>query len=398
MPATVIRGAQNTGSTALAGGTSLNGHVIRLFADFQDYLDPKEVSFTSGIKRGNAVNQKKVEWLLGYLAPHQVTLGAGGIADGTTTSIVFAAGETAKVMVTDLIEIENEVVWVRALNDATNTATVTRAMGGTTGSAHPAGLTCDIFGPAAQENADSPIAPIAKGSTEHNLFQIWDYAVQVSEVENVTPDYEFNTGDKYDAYLKKRMVEAGIHFEKTAIRGRRGSESSMLVGAGTPSAMGGLDFFTTREYALGGAPIVERNLTSVMQDLWTTVGPENMPKEAYCGPFVRTALSSLFNSNRQATVKDEKTSLVWTEVQTDFGPIRFQLSRYMNAGSLYFVNRDKISIHPYKGMAWRDVKLPSNGPYIRGRFTGAYTMVFRDTPTRAKVTGISTDPAQYPNM
>jgi hypothetical protein len=78
--------------------------------------------------------------------------------------------------------------------------------------------------------------------------------------------------------------------------------------------------------------------------------------------------------------------------------LKFVKSRYIPAGGYYFVNLSDITIHPYKNGAWKEVRLPSSGPYVKGRFTGDYTMVFRNNAARAKITGASTDENDYPNM
>jgi hypothetical protein len=372
--------------------------VIRLFADFLKYLDPTETPFTSSVKTGQAVNQKKVEWGNSFLAPQASTTGAS-IADGTTTSVTVATGDGAKFMVTEVIKIEAEKMWVTAV--AGDVLTVRRSFQGSTGVAHTVvGTVIDILGPAAQENADTPLTPIAKGSLEFNLPQLFDYGLHLSERDNNTPDYEFNSGTKYEAYLAKLMKEAAIDFEKTAILGVRAAEltAALPSASGTPSTMGGLDFFTDRSYDLSGAPISESQLMQVMQDLWTAVGDEKMAKTVLVGGFMKRALSSLWNSQRLATVQDESTKLLWNSIETDFGRLKFVLSRYIPAGGLYFVNMDDISIHPYKNSAWKEVRLPASGPYIKGRFTGDYTMVFRNNAARAKVINASTTQADYPNL
>lgn len=399
---TVFRGPQNTVDSSLTGGTAIGNQVIRLFTDYQKYMNPTETPFTSSIKRGETINQKRLEWGSQFLAPNQVTLGAAITAGATT--ITLAAGESAKVMVTDLIKVESEIFWVTAINAATGVLTVVPGMGGTTQAAHTLNddsgqpRVLDLLSPAAQENADSPIAPIAKGSQEYNLPQLMDYAIQVSNREDNTPTYEFKGGSRYDAYLERIMKEASIDFEKNGILGRRGSESSAVVGTGTPTTMGGLDFFTPKEVALAGSPISEVTLMDVMQGSWERVGAENTPDTLLVGAFMKRALSSLWNSNRYSTVKDTESTLVWNAVDTDFGRVRFQLSRYIPAGSAYLVDMSDLSKHFYKGGEWKEVLLPSNGPYKRGRFTGDVTIAFKGEQKRVKITGASTNPANYANM
>jgi hypothetical protein len=117
MPAAGLfsRAQQNTVDSTLTGGTALANLVIRYFADFQDYLDPTETPFTSSLKRGAPVSQKKVEWGNSFLAPNASATGAS-IADATTQSITVATGDGSKFMINDVLKIESERVWVTAIS------------------------------------------------------------------------------------------------------------------------------------------------------------------------------------------------------------------------------------------------------------------------------------------
>jgi hypothetical protein len=390
-----FRAPMNTVDSSLAGGTALGSMVMRLFTDFQDYLDPDDTPLTSSIKTGKTVNQKKVEWLNRFLSAHQVTLGAN-IADGAATSITLAAGDGNKVMVTDLLKIEAEIVWVTAISG--DVLTVKRGMGGTTAVAHSGALTIDLLAPAAQENADSPLAPVSKGSLEYNYPQLFDYAVQVSNREDNTPDYEFDSGSRYDAYLQQVMKDSAIDLEKVAINGRRGVEDSAVLGSGKPTLMGGLDFFTDSRTDLSGSAISERTFGDVMQKKYGQVKSSKIPTKMYVGPFMKRAISSIWNASRYSDVKDEETTLVWRAVDTDFGKVQFVLSRYIPAGAGYLIDLSDISKHFYKGGEWTEVVLPSNGPYKRSRFTGDLTMVFLNNIAREAIVNISTNVVDYANM
>lgn len=398
MPATglISRGQQNTGLTSLTGGTQLSDLIVRDFSDFSKYLDPTETPFTSSVKTGSAVTQKKTEWGNSFLAPHQSNTGAS-VADALVEQVTVATGDGSKFMVNEVLKIESERLWVTAVNG--DVLTVERGFQGSTPAAHTTVPTViDLLGPATVENRDTPITPIARGSIEYNCPQLFDYGLHLSERDNNTNDYEIMKGTKYEAYLAKLMKEAAIDFEKTAFVGRRSTEVAMTGADATPTTMGGLDYFTNREYVMAAAPVTEEQLMTVAQDLWTAVGDEKMAKTLYVGGFMKRALSSLFNGNRLADVTDTETTLVWKAIDTDFGKLRFVLSRYVPTGTIYFANIGDISIHPYKNGSWKEVKLPSSGPYVKGRFTGDYTMVFRNNNARAKITGASTNSADYPNM
>lgn len=398
---TIFSTPQNSVDSGLTGGTALGVNVIRMFQGYQKIMSPQETPVSSSAKQGSTVNQKKVEWGTQFLAPNQVTLGAAQ-ADGTGTTLTLAAGEGAKVMLTDLILVENELQWV--VSKATDTLTVKRAMSGTTGVAHTLNGTdgnprvLEIISPAALENADTPLAPVAKGGIEFNLPQIWDYAIQVSQLENNTPDYEYNSGPLYNAILKKRMKEAAIHFEKAMILGQRASEAAATGATATPSTMGGLQFFTDNIKDLAGAAITEQVFGDMLQQSWSRVGSDNTPDVFLCGGFMKRAISSIWNSNRYATIKDTESNLVWNSVTTDFGTVKFTLSRYIPAGEGYLVDMSDINKHAYAGSDWQEVQLPAAGPYKRGRFTGIFTTTWRGNQKRIRIKGASTTPTDYANM
>jgi hypothetical protein len=399
-------------------GTSLAGLQIRWFGDFQKYIDPDETPFSSSLKTGEAVNQKKVEWGQGFLMPNKATTSAAGIAgtgSGTppTTDIVLAdANHYNRIQLNQQIRNpftgEHYLVKVKT---SPLTITVFRGWAGTPVTADVAARELELLAPAMYENQDTPFVGVAKGATEFNYPELMDRGIWVSDRENNTPDYEFKNGNKYDGYLEKTMKEMAILFEKTSIFGRRalnavnpegpapaGVADTDLSHSYYPTTMGGLDQFTPLYYDLGGAPITEYILQNMLYETWDRVGEGNTPTRLLVGGFMRMALDSLWNGQRYADVKDTETNLVWRRVRTSFGTIEFTLSRYIPSGSAYLLNTDDISKHPYKNGAWKEAKLPSLGPYQRGRFTGDYTIMYRKTAARVKIINASVNPAHYPNL
>lgn len=380
-------------SVSNANGTLPDNMIIRLFADFQDYLDPHDTPLTASTKSGKAINQKKVEWLNRFLSPNSTT--AAEALDDSETGVDVATGTGTYFQQYDVIKIDSEYLWVRSISG--DTLTVTRGVGGSSAAAHDNGATIQIIAPALNENVQSPSSPVAKGSLEYNVPQLFDYSIQVSNRDDNTPDYEFQSGSKYDGYLKQVMKNAAVDFERALLLGKRAVE---VVSGGDliPSMMGGLDFFTDYTTNLSSAPLTETVIGDRIQALYNRVTEDKLPGEFLVGPFMRRVLSSLWNGNRYATITDTKSNLVWDMVKTDFGDIKFTLNRYIPDGVIYFLDTDDITRHPYKGGEWSEVLLPSNGPFKVGRFTGDYTAVFLNNAARHKIYGISTTAADYPNL
>lgn len=393
-----------SGPYGLQPGTTLAGMQMRLFADFQKYIDPDETPFSSSVSTGKAVNQKMVEWATGYLMPNKATTNGSGIP-GTSdpTTITFTdANHYNRVQLNQVLRnpVTGEHYLVVA-KSGSNAVSVRRGFANTSVTADANARELELMSSAMYENQDTPYVGVAKGSLDFNFPEIMDRGIWVSDLEDNTPDYEFDGGSKYDAYLNKTMKEVAILFEKTMIFGRR-SSSNPPEGASTnalyPSTMGGLDQFTPIYYDLQGAPLTEWHLQNMLYETWDRVGEGNTPTRLLVGGFMRMALDSLWNANRYADVKDTVTNLTWRRVNTSFGPIEFVLSRYIPAGAAYLLDTKDISIHPYKNLAWKEVRLPSMGPYKRGRFTGVYTAMFKKAAARVKIINASTNPLHYPNL
>lgn len=405
--------------TPVAGqGTQLREMRVRDVADYHKYLDPDETPFTSSCADGGEIRQKRAEWAQGHLTPHQVLLGTNGFTtlDNSVNVDLDAPG---RVHPGSTLLVENEMVWVHPDGvSATGLAATkyTRGMGGSTIATHTTpGTTIEIMMAATIENQDTPFRGITRGRTEWNAPQMSDVGIWGSDRELATPDLEFS-GDKYDAYLERVMKETAILFEKTAILGLRSAPPGSGYGdlyttwqnagwladpegsTSVPTTMGGLRYFTPLAYNLGGAPINEFLLDMMIADTVERVGESNTPTKIYCGKFMRMALNSLFNANRYATVKDDVFRVTWRRMIGTFGEVDFVYSRYIPANELYFVNTSDITKHFYRRGSWKEVALPSNGPYKRGRFTGDITMKFQKTHARVRMFGVSTNPADYPNF
>ena len=406
-----------TDTTTAGQGTSLREMRIRDLADVQKYLNPTETPFTSSLKEGPEVKTKRAEWATGHLTPNTCIIG-GTAFNGTDNSVAVTLDNPGRVHPGSMILVEDEQIWVQP-DGVTSTGLAagkyTRGIGGTTIAAHATGVTVQVMLGAALENQDTPFRGITRARIEWNAPQLSDIGIWGSDRDLNTPDIEFNEGDKYDAYLERVIKETTILWEINAIRGNRSAAANTGYGGNysaysttylddpegntaTPTSMGGLKYFTPLAYNLAGAPLTEFHLQMMALDTVTRVGEANAPTKLYVGGFMRVVLNSLFNANRYATIKDEVTNLVWRRMMTSFGDIDFVYSRYIPDGEAYFVNVGDITKHFYRGGSWKEVLLPSLGPYKRGRYTGDVTLKFKRTNARSRMYGISTTPGDYANL
>src|SRR5215207_5242706 len=305
---------QILGNATTQLGTTPANMVMRLFADFQKYLDPDETPFSSSLKTGRAVDAKVVEWGTGFLMPNKATTTGAGIAGtgaGTppiTVVTMASASDYNRIQLNQ--QIRNPVTgehYLVSAKGASNQVTFVRGFANTTITADANARELEMMAPAMMENQDTPFVGVAKGNIEYNFPQLMDRGIWISERENNTPDYEFK-GSKYDAYLEKTMKEMAILFEKTSIMGRRSTNTvpEQLGGDADPthsyypSSFGGLNQFTPLYYDLSSGPITEYALQNMLYETWDRVGEGNTPTRLLVGGFVRMALDSLWNGNRYA--------------------------------------------------------------------------------------------------
>ena len=403
--------------TPTAGqGTSLRELRYRDLADVQKYIEPTETPLLSMVSQGGEIKTKRLEWAIGHLTPHTALIGTAGF-NASDNSIAVDIDVPGRIHPGSTLMVGDEMIWVHPDGvTATGLAAgkYTRGLGGTTIAAHATGVTVEIMLGASLENQDTPFRGITRARIEWNSPQLSDVGIWGSDREFATTDLEFQ-GDKYDAFLERVIKETFILWEKTAWRSARSAAPGTGYGGAysayattylddpegntaIPTTMGGVKFFTPLAYNLNGAPLSEWLLETLLADTVERVGEGNTPSKLFVGKFLRMALNSLFNANRYATVKDDVTKLTWRRMVGTFGEIDFIYSRYVPPGEMYFLDPGDIKKHFFRRGSWKEVILPSLGPYKRGRYTGDVSMSFQRTQARSRVYGVSVTPGDYPNL
>lgn len=391
---TIVRANLNTFNTVedATGGTvpgdAATGHVMRMVEEFEDFLDPTETPFTSSMRKGAPVDQRKVEWGTGALTPNVATLNEA--LDTTEVDVDVNTGHGKRFQVDSIIKIDSEIMRVTGI--AVDTLTVVRARGGSTAAAHTTAATIDIIGIGGLENSDYPQGPMTFGDLDHNFVQRFQRYLQIDLRENVTPNWEFRDSNHMAALMARTAKEVAILREKAALMGGREAGSSTAS-----SLMGGLDGYIASgtTYNLSAGLLDVQDLDTALSDLWTNVGPENAAKTAIMNMNAKRIVSSLINPNRRFTSDTTKATLKFESVELDAGILTFMVSRYVPAGVIYFVNMDDISLHSYKNLDWHERMTATQGDYEKTALAGDFTIMFKNNATRAKIHNFSTTLADY---
>lgn len=385
-------GAYNSLSSSISGGSVPSGMIIRDVPDFIPFVRRSDTPMLGLVKKGAAKDMLKWEYGEGDLSPRETTLNEAGF-DGSETDVTVATGTGTYFQKWDLIKIDDEIMLVTGISS--DTLTVTRGWGSTTGAAHDDGSVIKILGPAVPEGVDAPDSPVTRGELFYTYPQIFEYTWQNTHRSRVTPNYEIKS-DQFKEELKRKMKEAAEDLDTLLLDGVKNEGD----GTGSnPSTMGGLREATTANvHDLNGAPLELQDLLEAMQEVAYDVGTGEMGKTLMGNHFVKRVFNSWFQPARRASKSDKSLSLVWDEVETDFGVVKFVLNYKMPDNEIFLWKPEDAKYHPYKGGDWSNGLYSTQGWYDRGFLRGDFGAIFQSDRKRLRIHDFSVTTTDYPNI
>lgn len=216
-------------------------HILDL-RDGLDFLQPLNDGIALLKMIGtNGFNAKSVkhEWTETTLAVRGETV---TLADGTGTALTVA--NAYQYQINEMLKVENEVLRVTAITNATTLA-VARGAAGTTGAAHTA-KTMRTLGAADPENADAPAGIEDTADRLYNYVQTFTRGVEISndEIAQLTTD-----GNHLNGNIKRRFIEINRQLASALFYGVRYEDTTNKF-----HSLGGLSqFVTSNVTSVGGA-------------------------------------------------------------------------------------------------------------------------------------------------
>lgn len=208
------------------------------------YLNPRDngIKFVKRLisNRGsNVAKSYKHEWVETALPVRKETV----TIDDSSTALTV--GNAYGYQVGDLIKIDDEILRVTALADAT-TLTVTRSYGVGAAAAHSSKIAYNL-GSAARENADAPEGTTMNSDKLYNYVQTFDRSVDMSNDEIAQLSAEM--GNPFNAQLERLTLFFWKLVAQAVFKGERIEDTTLDI-----HAMGGIDYFmTTNPTSAGGA-------------------------------------------------------------------------------------------------------------------------------------------------
>jgi len=256
-----------------------------------DFLSPKNDGIALLKKIGtNGFTAKSVkhEWTETALATRGETV---TLADGSGTSLTVA--NAYQYQVNDLVRIENEVVRVTAIANAT-TLTIVRGYAGTTGAAHAAKLAYSL-GSADPENAQAPAGLADTGDRLYNYVQTLTTAVLLSNDEIA----QWSTaGNPMHGQIERRFVEINRELARLLFYGVRYEDTTNNI-----HTAGGLKQFVTSNVTnVAGA----LTIAAIDAQILAIVQAGGDPDTIVLSPYQKQKLDAL-DVNKQLLGKGERT-------------------------------------------------------------------------------------------
>lgn len=376
--------------------------------DFQEAALLQLLGFSNSNLRKFAVKQgwpsTKIEWLEDVNTPWTTTLAEN--MDTSETNMDVAAGTGQYFRKGDILGIYStstasgtltEKVLVTAVS--TDTLTVVRGWGDTSGTAAGNGDAVRLLTRANEENSIYTTEYITTPTAPYNYTQIIDAAVEMSETEALMSRYGIS--DHMDMQVAKLFDNGGAEgrlaqlLHQTFYYGERTQRTSS---AGAYGSMGGFNTFVTSSTAtanhvfdLSGAALQRDDIHKVIRAIRNSNGKvTHLVTGAWGIEKIRAMYEDSIRTTQEQRVMGSPQV---DEIVTPHGSVRVIYDWMCPESDYYFINADKCGWIPFRDF---DRKMvyggPDNNPYDGRieRVVGEYTFALANPKSFGRIYGAST--------
>jgi hypothetical protein len=366
--------------------------VKRTIANIIKNIDPQDTPCVSMFGTRNESKfamqnfpNHKYEWLQDIMLP-QTTLIAESGFDASETDLTVTTGEGAYAKDGDVWLINETGEKVLVTGVSTDTWTIVRGFGATSGAAAANGGTLTRLYSARLEGEDSDDAYYTTPTAPYNYSQILHAEVEVSGSEqDATSRYGIPNQRNYQIMKwlggmgggggkKGRAGDLMIQLEKTFFYGERIERASSTRGA-----MGGFDTFvnvtdTSSSHVVNaaGVELSEDMLNNVIQAAW---GAGGKPDTIICNAFQKRLISSWYRNYLQVPRTESTVGMVFDNIETEFGVLRLQLNRWCQSDRVYITQSDLLGWVTLRD--WDIQKLAKTGDADREQIIGEFGFVLQ---------------------
>ena len=299
-------------------------------------------------------------------------------ASASATSVTVADDEPFRV--NQVVEVNEELLLVTAVNAGTKVLTVTRGYGGTTAASIAEGTEITVQFVEGSEGADARAARYKARVRKSKLTQIFDDTVEISGTAAAVSNYGID--DLYEYEKDKKLLELGLQLEKALIGGVRYEN-------GTVRQMGGLrKAITTNVRDLAGAALSLEAVSDSLQSIYTKGGFNGGGNYEILVPATQKRVVSKFSDNAvQIERADGGRGTVVSYVTTDFGVFPVSINDNLKADEALIIDKNRTMIRPLKGREFTHEYLGKKGDYYAGQIVGEYTLELHQESAHARIKG-----------
>lgn len=262
--------------------------------------------------------------------------------DDTETAIDLVTGDAIKFSPGDIIRIEDEVMYVSAIDTSTDVLTVTRGARGTSNVTHVTGLEVIGLGTSLAEG-EIGVANYKGRDKYSNYTQIWSRSLEVTRTEQRIPKY--GVPNELNRQILNVMQHMGVSKEQAALYGVKHNTDATEI-----RTTGGLDAFitsnedTTSEWLTVDAIEVQQQAAYDAGGMWDML----MARPGAFG-----ALNNLQGNERIQTVMIDdarRGRRRATQVITEFGEVTLIRNRWARAAEAFGYSRDSFIYRDFQPM------------------------------------------------
>lgn len=370
--------------TRFAGTDS--GNVAIDMSDTLYMLDTSEVPLLQLIGKSSlstACVAVKHEWLEKTLRPLDsliATQGGFSADNGNVTDVIVTAGDGKLFSASDIVKVDDELLIVTGVS--TDTLSMTRAYGGSSGGVHAVAAVISIIGSVALQDAAVPTGQSTVMDARYNYTQIYNAGLAVTSTAQSIKKYVEQ--DLLAEELRDETLLAWKQYERTLLFGRKVAPTSTVAGA----MDGILPVITTNAYAKGGAGLTE---TAVLAGLWDVSKAGGKTTHLVVGAFQKQAMNRFLDSMRLTTRTDRVAGSVVDSYTWDNGTVSILYDRNMPSDTVLGIDVGRIGFGPLKDHALRVVDIAqTTGLVTTKQLIGQYTSETRNEKSAFKITGLAT--------
>ncbi|MCY2954521.1 MAG: DUF5309 family protein [Planctomycetota bacterium] len=333
------------------------------------------------------------EWLEDTLLPNTDVINDATWTNATTDT-TFVVANASRFRVGDQIQADQsaEVMLVTNVDTGTNTLTVVRAYGGTTGAALADQKLIRILGNASLEGDDASAVRFTSRSRVSNYTQIFASTVEVSGSELAVR--QLGVADELDYQKHQRLRELMRDLENCVINGMAPTANQQGSATVRRTMKGLYGWISTNRFAPGvngfpsGTTLSEEQLNQALRTIWQSASGQ-VDLIVVNGKQKRAINGFIGTSRRYAADTGTYKDMVGV-YESDYGVCKVVLSRWVPPGNALLLDSSRIEVLPLAGRNFQYRKLATVGDRESGQIIGEYTLELRNEAAHGMIKYLAT--------